>query len=183
MYFLFPYIIRLHAFHCQIYVSLLRRKGWNIKTFAVWLMINYDCLLLMIWYAFPDTLHRFCKKEHDWGWKKFMELSKVLDGFTVAETLVIKAQVQVIRWILTSKGFFSCVCQYYVSLGRTHFGPWLCNDVWVIGFVWIPNLDVTCNNCIFWFNMVFCIVRHILEAPNHWRMIEFLRDMCGQFSP
>jgi hypothetical protein len=40
-----------------------------------------------------DTLHRFCKKEHDWGWKKFMELSKVLDGFTVADTLVIKAQV------------------------------------------------------------------------------------------
>ena len=44
-----------------------------------------------------DTLHRFCKKEHDWGWKKFMELSKVLEGFTVANTLVIKAQVQVIR--------------------------------------------------------------------------------------
>ncbi|PNW74497.1 hypothetical protein CHLRE_12g494000v5 [Chlamydomonas reinhardtii] len=45
---------------------------------------------------YSDTLHRFCKKEHDWGWKKFMELSKVLDGFTVADTLVIKAQVQVI---------------------------------------------------------------------------------------
>ena len=44
-----------------------------------------------------DTLHRFCKKEHDWGWKKFMELNKVLEGFTVANTLVIKAQVQVIR--------------------------------------------------------------------------------------
>merc|ERR1719235_2139081 len=46
---------------------------------------------------YSDTLHRFCKKEHDWGWKKFMELSKVLDGFTVLDTLVIKAQVQVIR--------------------------------------------------------------------------------------
>jgi|TARA_B110000977_G_scaffold180628_1_gene240466 hypothetical protein len=46
---------------------------------------------------YSDTLHRFCKKEHDWGWKKFMELSKVLDGFTVADTLVIKAQVQVIH--------------------------------------------------------------------------------------
>lgn len=46
-----------------------------------------------------DTLHRFCKKEHDWGWKKFMELSKVLEGFTVANTLVIKAQVQVIRYV------------------------------------------------------------------------------------
>jgi hypothetical protein len=42
-----------------------------------------------------DTLHRFCKKEHDWGWKKFMELNKVLDGFTVDNELVIKAQVQV----------------------------------------------------------------------------------------
>ncbi|XP_010262249.1 PREDICTED: MATH domain-containing protein At5g43560-like [Nelumbo nucifera] len=46
---------------------------------------------------YSDTLHRFWKKEHDWGWKKFMELSKVLDGFIVADTLVIKAQVQVIR--------------------------------------------------------------------------------------
>jgi len=48
---------------------------------------------------YSDTLHRFCKKEHDWGWKKFMELSKILDGFTVANTLVIKAQVQVIRYL------------------------------------------------------------------------------------
>ncbi|KAK6145974.1 hypothetical protein DH2020_019843 [Rehmannia glutinosa] len=43
-----------------------------------------------------DTLHRFWKKEHDWGWKKFMELSKLLDGFIDADTLIIKAQVQVI---------------------------------------------------------------------------------------
>ena len=46
---------------------------------------------------YSDTLHRFCKKEHDWGWKKFMELAKVLDGFTSGDALVIKAQVQVIR--------------------------------------------------------------------------------------
>ncbi|XP_074581413.1 TNF receptor-associated factor homolog 1a-like isoform X2 [Curcuma longa] len=46
---------------------------------------------------YSDTLHRFWKKEHDWGWKKFMELSKVFDGFIVTDTLVIKAQVQVIR--------------------------------------------------------------------------------------
>ncbi|KAG0474028.1 hypothetical protein HPP92_015885 [Vanilla planifolia] len=43
------------------------------------------------------TLHRFWKKEHDWGWKQFMELSKVLDGFLSNDTLVIKAKVQVIR--------------------------------------------------------------------------------------
>ncbi|OIV90646.1 hypothetical protein TanjilG_01727 [Lupinus angustifolius] len=45
-----------------------------------------------------DTLHRFWKKEHDWGWKKFMELSKVYDGFVdTSDNLIIKAQVQVIR--------------------------------------------------------------------------------------
>lgn len=48
--------------------------------------------------SFADTLHRFWKKEHDWGWKKFMELSKVFDGFIDADTLIIKAQVQVIRY-------------------------------------------------------------------------------------
>jgi len=49
--------------------------------------------------SFPDTLHRFWKKEHDWGWKKFMELSKVYDGFVdTSDNLTIKAQVQVIRY-------------------------------------------------------------------------------------
>ncbi|KAF7146079.1 hypothetical protein RHSIM_Rhsim04G0189200 [Rhododendron simsii] len=47
---------------------------------------------------YSDTLHRFWKKEHDWGWKKFMELSKVLDGFIDADNLIIKAQVQVISF-------------------------------------------------------------------------------------
>ncbi|KAI4345762.1 hypothetical protein L6164_012858 [Bauhinia variegata] len=47
---------------------------------------------------YSDTLHRFWKKEHDWGWKKFMELSKVYEGFVDgADNLIIKAQVQVIR--------------------------------------------------------------------------------------
>ncbi|GKB35437.1 TNF receptor-associated factor homolog 1a [Tanacetum coccineum] len=43
------------------------------------------------------TLHRFWKKEHDWGWKKFMKRPNLLDGFLGGDTLVIKAQVQVIR--------------------------------------------------------------------------------------
>ncbi|XP_028762350.1 TNF receptor-associated factor homolog 1a isoform X2 [Neltuma alba] len=48
---------------------------------------------------YSDTLHRFWKKEHDWGWKKFMELSKVYDGFVDAsDNLIIKAQVQVISF-------------------------------------------------------------------------------------
>ncbi|ONK59662.1 uncharacterized protein A4U43_C08F8990, partial [Asparagus officinalis] len=46
---------------------------------------------------YNDTLHRFWKKEHDWGWKKFMELNKIADGFVDDDTLTIKAQVQVIR--------------------------------------------------------------------------------------
>ncbi|XP_006589304.1 TNF receptor-associated factor homolog 1b-like isoform X4 [Glycine soja] len=48
---------------------------------------------------YSDTLHRFWKKEHDWGWKKFMELSKVYDGFVdSSDNLIIKAQVQVISF-------------------------------------------------------------------------------------
>ncbi|XP_006644794.1 TNF receptor-associated factor homolog 1b-like isoform X2 [Oryza brachyantha] len=46
---------------------------------------------------YSDTLHRFWKKEHDWGWKKFMELSKIHEGFLVDDVLEIIAQVQVIR--------------------------------------------------------------------------------------
>ncbi len=37
-----------------------------------------------------------------------MELSKVLEGFTVANTLVIKAQVQVIRYACTASTAMSC---------------------------------------------------------------------------
>ncbi|KAJ9547424.1 hypothetical protein OSB04_019967 [Centaurea solstitialis] len=46
---------------------------------------------------YSDTLHWFWKNEHDWGWKKFLELSKLLDGFVDDDTLIIKVQVQVIR--------------------------------------------------------------------------------------
>ena len=49
-----------------------------------------------------------------------MELSKVLEGFTVANTLVIKAQVQVIRYAFTASTAMSCeseqVACLYVSL-------------------------------------------------------------------
>lgn len=60
---------------------------------------------------YSDTLHRFWKKEHDWGWKKFMELSKVLDGFIDADTLIIKAQVQVLR--LNHDRPFRCLDRRY----------------------------------------------------------------------
>jgi hypothetical protein len=62
-----------------------------------------------------DTLHRFCKKEHDWGWKKFMELNKVLEGFTVNNTLVIKAQVQVIRYGPSSRYSQNSISQNSIS--------------------------------------------------------------------
>ncbi|KAK6122708.1 hypothetical protein DH2020_043549 [Rehmannia glutinosa] len=62
---------------------------------------------------------RFWKKEHDWGWKKFMELSKVMDGFIDADTLIIKAQVQVIRE--RSDRPFRCLdCQYRRELVRVY---------------------------------------------------------------
>jgi hypothetical protein len=56
--------------------------------------------------SISDTLHRFWKKEHDWGWKKFMELSKLNDGFVVEDVLTIKAQVQVIRYLFSMNRTF-----------------------------------------------------------------------------
>ncbi|GMH19965.1 hypothetical protein Nepgr_021806 [Nepenthes gracilis] len=78
---------------------------------------------------YSDTLHRFCKKEHDWGWKKFMELSKVSDGFIDADTLIIKAQVQVIRE--KADRLFRCLdYQYRRELVR----------------VYLPNVELLCRD-------------------------------------
>ncbi|GFZ08764.1 TRAF-like superfamily protein [Actinidia rufa] len=68
---------------------------------------------------YSDTLHRFWKKEHDWGWKKFMELSKVLDGFIDADTLTIIAQVQVIRE-RADRPFRCLDCHYRRELVRVY---------------------------------------------------------------
>eukprot|EP00854_Cymbomonas_tetramitiformis_P002222 gene2221-2933_t len=76
-----------------MYSKLEATSGWSHFAQFTIAVVNKDPKKS----KYSDTLHRFCKKEHDWGWKKFMELSKVLDGFTVADTLVIKAQVQVIK--------------------------------------------------------------------------------------
>ncbi|MBA0612460.1 hypothetical protein Godav_013059, partial [Gossypium davidsonii] len=57
--------------------------------------------------------------EHDWGWKKFMELSKVYDGFIESDTLIIKAQVQVIKEKADHP--FRCLdCQYRGELVRVY---------------------------------------------------------------
>ncbi|KAJ1266177.1 hypothetical protein BS78_08G131100 [Paspalum vaginatum] len=68
---------------------------------------------------YSDTLHRFWKKEHDWGWKKFMELSKLHDGFVVEDVLTIKAQVQVIRE-KTDRPFRCLDSQYRRELIRVY---------------------------------------------------------------
>ncbi|KAK4421559.1 TNF receptor-associated factor1b [Sesamum alatum] len=58
-------------------------------------------------------------KELDWGWKKFMELSKLLDGFIDADTLIITAQVLVIRERADLS--FRCLdCQYRRELVRVY---------------------------------------------------------------
>lgn len=68
---------------------------------------------------YSDTLHRFWKKEHDWGWKKFMELPKLLDDFFENDTLIIKAQVQVIRESANCS-FRSLDRQYKRELARVY---------------------------------------------------------------
>ncbi|OIW07653.1 hypothetical protein TanjilG_07695 [Lupinus angustifolius] len=69
---------------------------------------------------YSDTLHRFWKKEHDWGWKKFMEISKVYDGFVDnSDNLIIKAQVQVIRE-KADRPFRCLDCQYRRELVRVY---------------------------------------------------------------
>ena len=68
---------------------------------------------------YSDTLHRFCKKEHDWGWKKFMELGKMDEGFVVQDTLVIKVQVQVIK-DRVSAPFRTLDCHYRRELIRVY---------------------------------------------------------------
>ncbi|KAK9724396.1 hypothetical protein RND81_05G069600 [Saponaria officinalis] len=46
---------------------------------------------------YSDTLHSYWEKEHDWGWKKFMKLSTLSDGFVDDDTRTVTVQVQVIR--------------------------------------------------------------------------------------
>ncbi|KAL5068232.1 hypothetical protein RYX36_019119 [Vicia faba] len=61
---------------------------------------------------YSDTLHRFWKEEHDWGWKNFMEVSKVYDGFVdTSDSFIVKAQVQVIRE--KSDRPFRCLDSHY----------------------------------------------------------------------
>ncbi|CAN7046658.1 unnamed protein product [Brassica oleracea var. botrytis] len=68
--------------------------GWNHFAQFTISMVNKDPKKS----KHSDTLHKFGKKEHDWGWKKYMELPKLHDGFIDEYgSLTIMAQVQVIR--------------------------------------------------------------------------------------
>ncbi|GFQ07466.1 math domain-containing protein at5g43560 [Phtheirospermum japonicum] len=90
--------------------------GWNHLVQFTIVLVNKDPKKS----KYSDTLHRFSKKEHDWGWKKFMELSKVADGFIDDDTLIIKAQVQVIRE--RADRLFRCLdSQYRRELVRVYF--------------------------------------------------------------
>ncbi|KAL8263571.1 hypothetical protein R6Q59_021701 [Mikania micrantha] len=76
---------------------------------------------------YSDTLHRFWEKEHDWGWKKFMELSRLSDGFLDDGTLKIKVQVQVIRFgfhllCYDSLNFFWMMIYYQLKLRKMSDG-------------------------------------------------------------
>ena len=72
---------------------------------------------------YSDTLHRFCKKEHDWGWKKFMELNKIGEGFVAKERggeVVICAQVQVIAADRPARPLRTLDAQYRRELMRVY---------------------------------------------------------------
>ncbi|XP_039071198.1 TNF receptor-associated factor homolog 1a-like isoform X2 [Hibiscus syriacus] len=89
--------------------------GWNHFAQFTIAVVNKDPKKS----KYSDTLHRFWKKEHDWGWKKFMELSKVYDGFIESDTLIIKAQVQVIKE-KADRPFRCLDCQYRRELVRVY---------------------------------------------------------------
>ncbi|KAK6911354.1 MATH/TRAF domain [Dillenia turbinata] len=92
--------------------------GWGHFAQFTIAVVNNDPKKSNHW-NFSDTLHRFWKKEHDWGWKKFMELSKVQDGFIVGDTLEIRAQVQVVRE-KTNRPFRCLDRQYRRELVRVY---------------------------------------------------------------
>ncbi|CAD5169718.1 unnamed protein product [Musa acuminata subsp. malaccensis] len=105
--------------HLSLFLSVANHEkllpGWSHFAQFTIAVVNKDPKKS----KYSDTLHRFWKKEHDWGWKKFMELSKVYDGFVVADTLVIKAQVQVIRE-KADRPFRCLDCQYRRELVRVY---------------------------------------------------------------
>ncbi|XP_047955503.1 TNF receptor-associated factor homolog 1a-like isoform X5 [Salvia hispanica] len=103
------------ANHDKLLPGMAHYSGWSHFAQFTIAVVNKDPKKS----KYSDTLHRFWKKEHDWGWKKFMELSKVLDGFIDADTLIIKAQVQVIRE-RADRPFRCLDCQYRRELIRVY---------------------------------------------------------------
>nr|GEV63503.1 MATH domain-containing protein At5g43560-like isoform X1 [Tanacetum cinerariifolium] len=82
--------------HLSLFLCVDRDKllpGWSQYAQFTVAVVNIDPKKS----KYSDTLHRFWKKEHDWGRKKFMKRPNLVDGFLGGDTLVIKAQVQVIR--------------------------------------------------------------------------------------
>ncbi|ESQ33523.1 hypothetical protein EUTSA_v10009691mg, partial [Eutrema salsugineum] len=84
--------------HLSLFLCVANRDklptGWSHFALFTMSVMNKDPKKSKL----SDTLHEFCKKEHDWGWKKFMELFRLHDGFIHdSDSLIIKVQVQVIR--------------------------------------------------------------------------------------
>ncbi|MBA0681493.1 hypothetical protein Goari_023293 [Gossypium aridum] len=112
-----PFHVRFNALYSFEYEGLrfYSKTGWGHFAQFTIAVVNKDPKKS----KYSDTLHRFWKKEHDWGWKKFMELSKVYDGFIESDTLIIKAQVQVIKEKADHP--FRCLdCQYRRELVRVY---------------------------------------------------------------
>ncbi|KAF8116383.1 hypothetical protein N665_0019s0061 [Sinapis alba] len=89
---------------------LVYPKGCEVPTHLSLFLCVANCDRIL-----PDTLHEFWKTEHDWGWKKYMELLKLHDGFIDEYgSLTIMAQVQ--EWILMI--FWCSLCAFWLGMDQ-----------------------------------------------------------------
>ncbi|TVU25999.1 hypothetical protein EJB05_28523, partial [Eragrostis curvula] len=68
-------------------------SGWSHYAQFTLSLLNSDTTKS----KFSDILHRFWMKEPDWGWRKYIERSKLHNGFVNDDVLTIRAQIQFIR--------------------------------------------------------------------------------------
>ncbi|CAA7041425.1 unnamed protein product [Microthlaspi erraticum] len=98
--------------HLSVFLCVANRDkllpGWSHLAQFTIAVVNKDSKKS----KFSDTLHRFWRKEHDWGWKKFIELPKLQDGFIDDyDSITIGAQVQVISDRVDRP--FRCLSSHY----------------------------------------------------------------------
>ncbi|KAG8481050.1 hypothetical protein CXB51_025757 [Gossypium anomalum] len=121
-------LLALIVYFCLFSYILIYPQGCDVcNHLSLFLCVANHDKLLPGWSHFAQftiaVVNKDPKKskysEHDWGWKKFMELSKVYDGFIESDTLIIKAQVQVIRE-KADRPFRCLDCQYRRELVRVY---------------------------------------------------------------